>query len=199
MRLRTLAPSLALVALGCAAPPPRPAAVGPVPSVAWPVPPGWKSETLPFPLDFAPDLPHRGTEEIRFAPGFSKPGTPGYWSYAFVWRLEDPASLDAVVLSRELSAYFRGLVAAVNAETHLVPVLDAAHFAATLSPQGDALAGSVETYDPFVTGGPLTLHARVRALSCGSGRTALIFVLTPASADSPFARQLGALAEACGC
>ena len=42
------------------------------PSFTWPVPDGWRSETIPFPLEFAPSIPHRGVEEIRFAPGFGR-------------------------------------------------------------------------------------------------------------------------------
>jgi hypothetical protein len=45
----------------------------PAPRFAWPAPPGWKSETIPFPLDFAPDIPHRGVEEVRFEPRFFDP------------------------------------------------------------------------------------------------------------------------------
>ena len=79
----------------------------------WPAPAGWKSETLPFPLDFAPDLPHRGVEELRFAPGMFDATAPGYWSYAFVWWLEDREPQDAAAFSRELTDYFRGLLVLV--------------------------------------------------------------------------------------
>lgn len=75
----------------------------------WPVPAGFRSETIPFPLDFAPSLAHRGVEHLRFAPSFFDPAAPGYWSYAFVWRLDDPAALAPDALAAELTTYFRGL------------------------------------------------------------------------------------------
>lgn len=46
-----------------------------------PTPEGWREETIPFPLSFAPDLPHRGVELLRFAPGFLEQGQDGFWSY----------------------------------------------------------------------------------------------------------------------
>jgi hypothetical protein len=75
----------------------------------WPLPTGWRSETILFPLEFAPDIPHQGVEELRFAPGFSKPQTTDYCSYAFVWWLKDQSPIDRTVLSDELVRYFRGL------------------------------------------------------------------------------------------
>src|SRR5262245_14582472 len=80
----------------------------------WPVPEGWRSELIPFPLEFAPSLPHHGLEEIRFAPGFFDPAAPGYWSYTFVWRLDTSPPFDDAVVAAELTTYFRGLIAAVD-------------------------------------------------------------------------------------
>ena len=34
-----------------------------------PTPEGWRTETIPFPLEFAPELEYEGLEELRFAPG----------------------------------------------------------------------------------------------------------------------------------
>lgn len=46
----------------------------------WPVRDGWKGETIPFPLGFAPDLPYRGVEELRCPPGFFEPNSSHFWS-----------------------------------------------------------------------------------------------------------------------
>ncbi|MBA3459003.1 MAG: hypothetical protein H0T46_03510, partial [Deltaproteobacteria bacterium] len=98
---------LALAACGSSAPSkPQPTAA----PATWPVPAGWKHELIPFPLEFAPTLAHRGVEELRFPPGFLDEASPNRWSYAFVWRLEDPAVLDAPKLAAELAAYLRGLL-----------------------------------------------------------------------------------------
>src|SRR5688500_6206534 len=57
---------------------------------AWSVSPGWRTETIPFPLPFAPELPHRGLVELRFSPGMFKADSEELWTYSFVWWLEGP-------------------------------------------------------------------------------------------------------------
>ena len=76
----------------------------------WHVPEGWKKEMIPFPLEFAPGIKHAGTEELRFAPGMFKPDQPGYWSYGFVWWVEDREFQSPDSLADELRDYFRGLL-----------------------------------------------------------------------------------------
>src|SRR6185312_11054653 len=97
------------------APPPQQPA-----TTAWQVPVGWKHEVIPIPLEFAPSLAHRGVEELRFPPGFLDAKSHNYCSYAFVWRLEDSAELDAAAVGAELTAYFRGLLVAVDGDKHRV-------------------------------------------------------------------------------
>jgi len=46
------------------------------------VPAGWRSEVIPFPLDFAPAIHHGGLEDLRFPPGMFDPRSPDYWSYS---------------------------------------------------------------------------------------------------------------------
>ncbi len=143
---------------------------------AWPVPAGWKHETIAFPLDFAPALAHRGVEELRFAPGFFDPHAGGYWSYAFAWQLDDAAALDADALAGELVAYFRGLVAAVDTK-HRVAV-DQIAARATPAPDGFSLA--VHTFDAFGDGAPVELVGTASRRACGAGAL-WVFALAPAS------------------
>src|SRR5262245_24178101 len=73
LRAARLTALTALVAAACGAEvpdPPSPPAVRSTTGFDWPVPAGWKHETIPFPLGFAPGLPFHGVEELRFAPGF---------------------------------------------------------------------------------------------------------------------------------
>jgi hypothetical protein len=77
------------------------------PAFDWPIPDGWRGETIPFPLEFAPTLAYRGVEELRFPPGFLDPGSTHFFSYAFAWVI-DPPLPDASALERDLSTYFGG-------------------------------------------------------------------------------------------
>lgn len=164
----------------------------PPPATPWQVPAGWKHERIPFPLDFAPSLSHKGVEELRFAPGFFDPKAPGYWSYAFVWRLEESAVLDAKTVEAELTTYFGGLIDAVD-EKHEIADRDSIVVHAT--GQGE-LALSAHVIDPFTTKQPVELVGTATERKCASGA---LWVFTIAPAQSPLRAELDALAARATC
>lgn len=159
----------------------------------WRVPAGWKHETIPFPLDFAPGLAHRGLEELRFPPGFLDESAPNRWSYAFVWRLDDAATLDATQLGEELAVYFRGLLAAVDGDKHR---LDPAMITTTAKADGDHFALTAHVIDTFRSAGPVDLVGTARRTACGTG-SLWTFVLAPSA--SPVRAELDALAAEAHC
>jgi hypothetical protein len=69
---------------------------------------GWKAETFALPPGFAPELP-TGTESLRFAPGWRDPSAEGFWSYAFVMWINEPAPT-AVRVDDLLEKYYNGLM-----------------------------------------------------------------------------------------
>jgi hypothetical protein len=184
-------------ACGSAAPATAPStAPGPSPQAAlepWRVPQGWRSETIPFPLDFAPSLAHRGIEELRFAPGFFDPAAPGYWSYAFVWRTEDAAVLDAAALGGELTAYFRGLIAAVD-KNGKITARD--QITATAIPDGERFTLRAHVFDAFKTAAALDLEGTAERRACGTGA---LWVFVLARAGSPIRGEIDALAQEAAC
>jgi hypothetical protein len=159
---------LIVVALACGGPQ-KPAA----PST-WDTPAGWKTETFPFPLEFAPSLTHHGVEELRFAPGMFEPGKPGYWSYAFVWRLDDAADLAPDALAAELTAYYVGLEKAVDDKHRIANVDDTA---VHVDARGQIAA---HVFDAFATAQPLDLTGRARRVACGTG-SLWVFEVAPAT------------------
>lgn len=186
-----------LAACGAAPAPPAPAPAVPAAAAAsspWPVPAGFRGETIPFPLDFAPGLAHKGVEELRFAPGFFDPGAPGYWSYAFVWRTDDAAALDAAALGEQLTVYFRGLIAAVD-EAHRIADRDAIAVRAT--PSGARLSLAAHVFDAFRTKQPLDLVGWAERTACGPGAL-WRFVLAPAGSALRATLDDTAAAAACG-
>jgi hypothetical protein len=186
---------VAIAACGAAVtgPPPEPVVKA---KTAWRVPDGFRGETIPFPLDFAPSLSHRGAEELRFAPGFFDPAAPGYWSYAFAWRTDDAAALDAAALAGELTAYFRGLIDAVDTAKQIT---DREAIVVTATPAGGDGARftlAAHVFDAFKTQQPLDLTGWAARTPCGAGAL-WRFVLAPAhSAVRP---QLDALASQAAC
>ncbi len=169
------------------------ACASPKPPAAWPVPAGWRSEIIPFPLEFAPALAHRGKEEIRFPSGFFDPAAGDDWSYAFVWRLDDPAQLDAAALGAELTAYFRGLVAAVDTEHRIAtPEL----IVARAEGAGPRFQLTAHVFDAFKTAGPVDLVGTAERRACGTGAL-WVFVLAPRT--TTIRARLDALAASAGC
>jgi hypothetical protein len=179
------------------------------PAHDWAVPEGWKSETIPFPLEFAPSLAHRGVEELRFAPGMFDAAAPGYWSYAFVWWLEDPELQDAASLGAELTAYFRGLLTMVADERAKKaaaapaagappppPPIDAAAISATVRVEPDAagwqrFTGEATVVDSFGDGRRLALRLVIAQHHFSAlGRRAVLVLASPADAGQPIWRQL---------
>lgn len=145
------------------------------------MPSGWQHETIPFPLGFAPSLPYRGTEELRFAPGFFQSDSSTFWSYAFAWSLENPPLLDASTLSPVLREYFSGLALAVGQDKFpMDPARFRAELESTIEGGRAILAGRVQSYDAFVTGEPIDLNVEVRLRDCPqAGRPILTFLFSP--------------------
>ena len=171
---------LALAACAAPAKPTKPA------SATWTVPPGWRTEVIPFPLDFAPTLAHRGVEELRFPPGFMDPASPARWSYVFAWRLDDAAALTPDALAGELTAYFDGLVHAVDANAkEPTKVAVTPDFAVT-----------AHLEDAFKTHEPIDLTGRATRSACGNGA---LWVISLAPATSGIRSQLDELARVAAC
>src|SRR5262245_1801685 len=83
------------------------------------IPAGWRREHLEFPLDFAPELEFRGSEDLAFAPGMFTADSDSYFSYALALRLEGDVEVNEALLARFLETYYRGLCRAVGGERKL--------------------------------------------------------------------------------
>lgn len=213
--------SLAIAAAACSAPtgrtapaavPPRAAAPEPSPAVApstlaphrvWPVPAGWRAETLALPASFAPSMAQHGVEELRFSPGMFDPSAPDYWTYAFVWWLEELPGQDATSLATDLTAYFRGLLGEVATERAAAPGdrpppapfrledISASLRATGVRARWDHFEGEVTVFDAFGDGRPLRLMLRVaQRVSVSAQRRAVLVLASPQPYQAPGWSQL---------
>jgi hypothetical protein len=205
-RVRLALVCVAAVAAGCQTAP-QPAPKQPLP-FDWSTPSGWRSETIPFPLDFAENLPLTGLEELRFAPGMFKPEQPGYWSYAFVWWLEGKPALTAIELQDHLYNYFVGLTTAVGKDKNFV--LQRSRFATQMqsapAPESksghpvDAFVGTADLYDAFTTGQPIHLNLDVWVWDCSHKDHRVAVVLaSPQASDTPIWNELRARRSEMAC
>jgi hypothetical protein len=110
-----------------------------------------------------------------------------------VWRLDDEAVLDADQLAAELTAYFRGLLIAVDGDKGRVTP-DA--IVARAESAGDHFAVSAHVIDTFRSAQPLDLVGTARRVACGDG-SLWTFVLAPDG--SSIRAELDALAAQAAC
>ena len=149
---------------GVSAPSAAPSPTSTAPQVIWPALEGWRTETIPFPLDFAPTLPYTGFEELRFAPGFGKPDQPQFFTYGFLWVIPAVIELKRDQLERDLKVYFDGLMKSVAESKKFDGAFINTKVIVTVAPPGPdmiAFNATVETYDSFFTRKPVTLVMHV--------------------------------------
>ncbi len=70
----------------------------------------WRTEVLKFPLLFARSLPYEGEEHIRFAEGWGDINSEAYFSYVFLWSLDDNPDLTITKVESDMNIYFTGLM-----------------------------------------------------------------------------------------
>ena len=147
-------------------------------------PAGWDVERFLIPISFAPTIPYKGIEDIRFTPGWAKASGDEYWSYAFLWFLDGAVSFDAQTIEKNLTAYYTGLFN-INTDkskidtTTLVPVIVSIK-------SKKATAGDLKTFEgtvimnDYMTKKPITLNLIAHIKSCeGENKTFAFFELSP--------------------
>lgn len=73
-------------------------------------PKGWEVERFLIPIEFAPQILYKGVEDIRFAPSWGNVKSDEYWTYAFLWYLDDKVKTNVKIVEKNLKAYYTGLV-----------------------------------------------------------------------------------------
>jgi hypothetical protein len=128
-----------------------------------PTPKDWGIERFLIPISFAPQIPYKGVEDIRFAPGWGNVKSEEYWSYAFLWYLDGKIKLNARIADSNLVAYYTGLIASngrnIPAEK-LIPVT--ASFKKIKKDKGDrqTFSGTILMLD-YMQQKPITLHCKI--------------------------------------
>ena len=147
-----------------------------------PIPKDWTTERFLIPISFAPQIPYKGVEDIRFTPGWGKVKSDEYWSYAFLWYLEGKVKMDSKKINSNLKAYYTGLIG-VNGRNipseKLIPVV--VSFKKAKKDKGDlkTYTGTIKMLD-YLGQKPIVLNCKVHWKSClGENKTFIFYELSP--------------------
>ena len=155
---------------------------------ALPQPEKWGKEKIAFPIEFAPLIPFKGMEEIRFTPGWGDIKSEDYWSYTFVWFVEGAPVISRDSLKQYLSQYYTGLYFA-NQKESPTGDRDFTHVQATKIAAANA---DKDTYEVkiatvnFLTKQALALNGRIHVRRYQAiNRTALLIEISPKDYKHP--------------
>lgn len=152
---------------------------GPVASYTLPFPQGWDTEIFSLPAAFAPSITYKGVEDIRFAPGWAKAGNNEYWTYGFLWSLEDSVEINAKIIERNLKAYYTGLISSNTQKTKIlsgsIPETKTT-FDKIETAEGDAatFSGTIRMLD-YMKQEPITLNCIVHLKHCSQQKNIYLF------------------------
>jgi hypothetical protein len=144
---------------------------------------GWDVERFLIPISFAPSIPYKGVEDIRFTPGWAKKTTDEYWSYAFLWYVDGTPTFDANTIENNLKAYYSGLIK-VNTDPakiadKLFPVTSSIKPRSTGKGDLKTFEGSVTMLD-YMSQQPITLNFVIHIRSCeGKDKTFAFHEISP--------------------
>lgn len=154
-------------------------------------PEGWRSERVALPLPFAPAMSVSGHKDVRFRAGMFEDGAEDYWSYAFLWWLDDDAEITKSILKSNLEAYLTGLAHVVDRDGDRGAHQASFRFLETsdLSEPLQGLQahmppawiyGEAEVFDGFVKKEKIGLYFIAHDILCeAQGKRALFFTLSP--------------------
>ena len=170
----------------------------------FPIPKDWTSERISFPISFAPQIPFKGVEDLRFTPGWENVISEEHWSYAFVWWVDGKVALDTSVLNKYLGQYYAGLLGSNVAKRNLRPnelTATVANISTTKTEDGDleTYSGTIKMNDYLDFLHPvITLNCLVHKKDCNT-HTAILIQISPQPMEHKVWKQLVQLEDSFTC
>jgi len=133
-------------------------------------PEGWRTELISFPISFAPEIAYTGIEDIRFAPGWADKESEDFWSYAFVWYINEEPQLSPQYLSSALETYFVGIMSMIAGveRTSSDPFVQSIAAVIEVPNATASYQGRVNIYDAFFLKGRTSLNVDIQYVYCKS-------------------------------
>ena len=147
-------------------------------------PANWAFERFPLPPEFAPDIPYKGVEELRFSPGMFNKDSATYFTYAFVAQLDNVTTISQSNIRDYLLKYFKGLCNSTAKNRKLV--IDTSQIAVSTEKKKGAAVNeniynaSVNLFGVFTDGAPVKLNMEVKVfMNTPAKRIYLLFIASP--------------------
>ena len=152
----------------------------------------WGKEIIQMPLHFAPEIPYKGVEELRFSPDWSKQESDGYWTYAFVWDVDLNKKLTATDLEKDLQYYFDGLMDGVNKDKgKILPKTIALFLKKENTTGASEFVGKLQIYNSFHTKDVMILYCTVEQYYCKEKQKSMVlFRFSPKEFTHPIWQKL---------
>ena len=159
-------------------------------------PANWGVERFPIPIVFAPQIPYKGLEDIRFTPGWAKAASDEYWSYAFLWYLDGNIKMDSKTIESNMQLYYSGLIASNGPnipKEKLIPVLTSFKEVQKEKDDLNTYNGTISMLN-YMTQLPMVLNCKVHVASCtGQINTLIFYELSPKPLSHNIWQSLDAL------
>lgn len=169
------------------------------------VPKDWGVERFPIPIAFAPQIPYKGVEDIRFTPGWGNAKSNDYWTYAFLWYLDGLQKTNAKIVALNLKAYYTGLIASNTVSPKMAQVDQAVTVQTKIkkvkTDKGDAktFRGTIDMLD-YMAKKPITLQCTVHLrFDKRRHKTLLFYEISPKPYDDDVWQSLRQLWTDFGC
>lgn len=148
------------------------------------IPDGWGVERFLIPIEFAPKIPYNGVEDLRFTPGWGNAKSDEYWTYFFLWYLDEMPFTNETTIQTNLNAYYTGLIGR-NIEKRKIPA-DKLFPVKTSIEEVQTEQGDLKTYHgtiamlDYMEQRPITLNCIVHLKSCeGQSKGFIFYEISP--------------------
>jgi len=146
-------------------------------------PQNWQFERFTLPPEFAPNIPYKGVEELRFSPGMFVKDSASYFTYAFVAELDNINSISQDNIKDYLLEYFKGLCSSTAKQGKLS--IDTSKIDVAIEKKQKAGAdafydGTLDIFGVFADGAPVKLNVEIKVMSDkATSKIYLVFIGSP--------------------
>jgi hypothetical protein len=146
-------------------------------------PSNWQFERFSLPPEFAPNIPYKGVEELRFSPGMFVKDSSNYFTYAFVVELDNINSISQDDIKNYLLDYFKGLCGNTAKQRNLS--IDTSKITVSVD-KDESIAKDVRynatlgIFGVFADGAPVRLNAEIKVMNDkATSKIYLVFIASP--------------------